>query len=170
VVDKCTLAYFRRHARRHAARSALPHDKAAHAQQRWMRQDWRVDFVAVDFPQANRLTVHILAAGAEHERAMIAARTKAALAAAKARGRKLGEDRATSPPRAPSATLQAKPLGSYQLTGRPRTAHYHPRACRGRWLPSQIAAILTNRGITTPSGRGSRWTATQASRVMERAA
>ena len=30
-----------------------------------------VDFVAVDFPQANRLTIHILAAVAEHEREMI---------------------------------------------------------------------------------------------------
>ena len=38
-----------------------------------------IDFVAVDFPQANRLTAHILAA-------MISARTKAALEAAKARG------------------------------------------------------------------------------------
>lgn len=49
-----------------------------------------VEFVAVDFPKANRLTIHILAAVAEHEREMISARTKAALQAAKGRGRRLG--------------------------------------------------------------------------------
>ncbi len=39
--------------------------------------DGDVDFVTCDFPQANRLTLHMPAAVAEHERAMISERTKA---------------------------------------------------------------------------------------------
>jgi DNA invertase Pin-like site-specific DNA recombinase len=52
--------------------------------------DSGVEFVAVDNPHATRLTLHILAAVAEHERTLISQRTKAALVAAKVNGRKLG--------------------------------------------------------------------------------
>ena len=49
-----------------------------------------VEFVAVDFPAANKLLIHIMAAVAEHERMLISERTKAALAVAKSRGVRLG--------------------------------------------------------------------------------
>jgi len=62
-----------------------------------------VDLLCCDMPQANRLTLHILAAVAEHERQMISERTKAALAAAKARGTRLGAARQRSLSRAGGA-------------------------------------------------------------------
>jgi len=51
-----------------------------------------VEFVAVDFPEANHLILHILAAVAQYEAEINSDRTKAALRAAKARGIELGKN------------------------------------------------------------------------------
>lgn len=53
-------------------------------------QDSGAKFVAADMPEANELTVHIMAAVAQAERQAISKRTKEALTAAKAAGRRLG--------------------------------------------------------------------------------
>ena len=53
-------------------------------------QKSEVDFVCCDMPDANKMTIQIMAVMAQHEREMISKRTKEALAAAKRRGVKLG--------------------------------------------------------------------------------
>ena len=62
--------------------------------------DGKVDFVCCDMPQATRLTIHVLAAVAEHEREMISERTRSGFVAAKVRGVKLGGPKRPSTKRA----------------------------------------------------------------------
>jgi DNA invertase Pin-like site-specific DNA recombinase len=68
-------------------------------------QDTGVDFIACDNPSANTMTVQILAAVAQAEAKAISERTKAALAAYKARGGKLGTDNLTQEYRAKGQVL-----------------------------------------------------------------
>lgn len=125
----------------------------------------RVEFVAVDFPSANRLTVHVLAAVAEHETRMISARTSAALTAAKARGTKLGGDRGNLP------AVAAKGAASSAFARRAQSRHrakdlapiLEPMRDEGLSL-RQIAARLNAEAIQAP--RGGAWSPVQVSRVL----
>jgi DNA invertase Pin-like site-specific DNA recombinase len=124
------------------------------------------DFVACDFPQANRLTIHILAAVAEHEAKMISERTRAALAAAKARGVKLGNPNGAAALRAAGKGNRAA-LATIQTMAQKRAADYRDvlEDLAGHSLQA-AARALNARGILAP--RGGAWTATAVRRFRER--
>lgn len=124
-----------------------------------------VDFLAVDFPSANRLTIHILAAVAEHESELIRQRTKGALAAAKARGTRLGGDRGNLPGVA-LAGAQASAKARRERAARvaedlnPLLTELAESGLSYR----AIAAALNTRAIPTP--RGGDWHGSQVYRIM----
>ena len=124
-----------------------------------------VEFVAADMPTVNRLTVHILAAVAEEEARMISARTKAALAAAKARGVVLGNPRLL----ARDPVLAARANVVQVANARRRMAAVLPyveQARRaGAGTLAEIAEALMARGVPAPRG-GQRWAPAQVRRIL----
>ncbi len=125
-----------------------------------------VDFVACDMPEANRLTVHVMAAMAEHERHAISKRTREALAAAKARGVRLGNPANLTPEarrRGAEAGAVARTLKARERARLVVPVIEEVRAAGTRSL-NGIAAALNHRGIPAP--RGGRWRATQVQRVL----
>lgn len=122
-------------------------------------EDKTVDLVVAQLPRASRFELHLYAALAEQEREFVSQRTKAALAAAKARGVKLGGARPHLPEhnqrRRERADRHAQSVASLVVTLRDRGATLQ-----------EVADALNGSGLTTP--RGSLWRPEQVRRVLQR--
>jgi len=130
-----------------------------------------VDFVAADMPSVNRLTVHVLAAVAEHEREMISQRTKAALAAAKVRGTRLGNPRLPATGTLAAAPVPATPGGAARVaSAQTRAAQaYGPAVAAARaagaFSLGDYAQALQAARLPAPRG-GDRWSRASVARVL----
>jgi DNA invertase Pin-like site-specific DNA recombinase len=116
-----------------------------------------VPFVAADMPDANEMTVGIMAVVAQAERKMISQRTKAALAAAKARGIRLGNP---DLPRGTAATAAIATAAKVKRAAENAQRFAEPIArarAAGAISLRQIAAALEREGIPRPRG-GRAWT------------
>jgi DNA invertase Pin-like site-specific DNA recombinase len=125
-----------------------------------LMDDKAVKLRVASMPQADKFQLHIYAALAEQERTFISERTKAALKAAKARGSKLGGLRDTTMKR--NLAVQAKAKSEAE-----RVMKVVGPLRRGGATLAAIAATMNETGIAT--SRGGSWTATQVSRVIDRA-
>ena len=112
-------------------------------------------------PNADPFQMHIYAALAEKERRFIGERTKAALAAAKARGVKLGGYRAGSLDKRIETLKQIADADAQRVIN-----FIRPLREAGRTL-REIAEALQKAGIKTP--RDGAWTAMQVKRTIDRA-
>jgi DNA invertase Pin-like site-specific DNA recombinase len=119
-----------------------------------------VEFVAVDNPHANKLTVHILAAVAQHERELISERTKAALAAAKRRGKRLGNPNLSKAAKRGVAALKAN-ARRFAANVRPIIEEIM-RA--GATSHNAVAAKLNERNVR--AARGGVWTHVQVGAIL----
>jgi len=123
---------------------------------------------AADMPGADDLMMRVYAAMAQKERELISERTRAALAAARARGAVLGGDRGWRPPSPPCAAAAA----GARREQASRTAHrlaLEVDALRAEGIATYqgLARALTDRGVATPRGCCT-WTHTTVARVLDR--
>lgn len=105
--------------------------------------DARVDIRCADMPEANRIMLQMLAVFAEHERDMIRQRTKAALAAAKARGVKLGVH---------GAVLAAENKAAAIAFAETIRHHVQQGWDEGHHTLRGMGAFLTAQGVVTAAG------------------
>lgn len=138
--------------------------------------DGGVDVGFCDLPHVppgamGRFLLTQMAAVAELEAGLVGERTKAALAAAKARGVKLGGDRGYRPPAPPDATKGAEASAMARTQTADHAAHallpvLEELRREGVTSLAGLAAGLNARGVAT--ARGAEWTATGVRRVLAR--
>jgi DNA invertase Pin-like site-specific DNA recombinase len=150
-------------------------------------QNAGADFVACDMPDANKLTVGIMALIAQHEREAISARTKAALAMAKEKVKTTGQ--VTGPTKRPEVKRLGNPFGARALlrnpewrkVGQPRATQavkdqankralslapvFAELEAKGVTSANAKAAALSARGVPRPRGK---WTARTVIDALER--
>jgi DNA invertase Pin-like site-specific DNA recombinase len=129
----------------------------------------RTRFVAADMPEANDLTIHVLAAVAEHERKAISQRTRDALAAVKARGTRLGNPNGARALRA-AGRGNGDAVDAIKANADAHAAQLRPiidsMQAEGIIGLRAIAKALNERGILT--ARGGRWYATSVKNLLSR--
>lgn len=123
-------------------------------------QDSGVDFIACDMPNADKLSIGIIALLAQRERQLISERTTAGLAVAKQRGVVLG-----NPNPAPALELAQQAIQA-RKKGFAVGALESIREIQSTGIASlnRIADCLNKRGERT--ARGGSWTATAVKRVL----
>jgi DNA invertase Pin-like site-specific DNA recombinase len=131
--------------------------------------DSDVDVVFCDLPElpegpVGRFMIQQMAAVAELEAGLISQRTKAALAAAKARGVTLGGFRGVKVD--PSLGTKARQRKAQQSASRVVEVIEEIKTEEGVTSASGIARRLTEMGVRTPRGR-EEWQATQVQRVLQ---
>lgn len=133
-------------------------------------QDSGAKFIAADMPEANELTVHIMAAVAQAERKAIASRTREALAAAKARGTRLGNPNgAAAIRRAGKGNVAAVESikGNADAFARDLRPVIDRLRSQGMASLPQLARGLNEGGFATP--RGGKWHPSSVRNLLHRA-
>lgn len=124
-----------------------------------LMEDPKVSFRVASIPRASKMELHLYAMLAEQERDFISARTKAALAALKAKGKKLGGIRPKTEAR--NVAVKEKAEGYAQKVA----GMVQPMRQAGKTL-REIADCLNASGVLT--SRGGKWSAAQVMRTLER--
>jgi DNA invertase Pin-like site-specific DNA recombinase len=129
-------------------------------------RDSGVGFVAADLPEANTMTVGVMAVVAQHEREAISARTKAALAAASKRGKLLGGLRPNAPDISRFQKKAVRAVQERALAVAEDRREIIEALVGERLTLNAMAGRLNDANITT--SRRAKWTPMAVKRTIER--